>query len=52
MTDQSSPNVPLQGSLSQLASVERAAYELRSGRAVFVLDETEMRSVPRPDGNN
>lgn len=58
MTDQSSPNIPLQGSLSQLAGVERAAYELRSGRAVFVLDEnkdvalvlaTEMATTTRVD---
>ncbi|MGB0630541.1 MAG: GTP cyclohydrolase II [Alphaproteobacteria bacterium] len=42
MADDILPNDPtLKGALSPLAGVERAAYELRSGRAVFVLDDTD-----------
>ena len=50
---------PFQGALSPLASVERAAYELRSGRPVFVVDgtddaalvlATEMATAERIDG--
>ena len=36
---------PLPGSFSALASVERAAYELRCGRPFFVLDESDSAAL-------
>lgn len=41
MTDDLPTDNPFQGALSPLASVERAAYDLRSGRPVFVVDNTD-----------
>ena len=39
VSDLTNTNNSLTGTLSPLASVERAAYELRAGRPVFVLDD-------------
>ncbi|MEC7488790.1 MAG: GTP cyclohydrolase II [Pseudomonadota bacterium] len=41
MTKKQSSDMSLKGTLSPLASVERAAYELRSGRPVLIIDGTE-----------
>ena len=43
--DTQSNNLSFQGALSPLAGVERAAYELRSGRAVFVVDGTDAAAL-------
>jgi GTP cyclohydrolase II len=40
-----SDTLPGLNTISPLASVERAAFELRCGRPVFVLDDTEQASV-------
>ena len=45
MTNQSPTDSSMQGLLSPLASVERAAYELRSGRPVFVVNGTEDAAI-------
>jgi len=46
MADDTRPNdISLQGSLSPLASVERAAYEMRCGRAVYVIDNTDTAAL-------
>ena len=43
--DTQSNDLSFQGALSPLAGVERAAYELRSGRAVFVVDGTDAAAL-------
>ena len=43
--DTQSNDLSFQGALSPLAGVERAAYELRSGRAVFVVDGTDVAAL-------
>ncbi|PPR11326.1 MAG: GTP cyclohydrolase-2 [Alphaproteobacteria bacterium MarineAlpha11_Bin1] len=45
MTNELNSDVSLKESLSPLASVERAAFELRSGRPVFVVDDTDSAAL-------
>ena len=45
MTQKPKPDKSLKGSLSSLASAERAAFELRSGRSVFIVDGTDSAAL-------